>query len=57
VEFQRLAKVWPHIRPALLPYLVELANTLATISRMLDSEAAAAHEAPATSDPAYPTCE
>ena len=44
VEFQRLLKVWPHIQPALRPYLVELANTLATISMLLDT-AGAAHQA------------
>lgn len=39
VEFQRLIKVWPHIQPALRPYLVELASTLATMSMVLDSAA------------------
>lgn len=36
-EFQRLVKAWARIRPALRPHLVELANTLATISMMLDT--------------------
>jgi hypothetical protein len=35
---QRLIKVGARIRPALWPYLLELANTLATISRLLDTD-------------------
>jgi transcriptional regulator with XRE-family HTH domain len=39
VDWAHLAQVWPRIRPALRPYMVELASILATMSMVLDSAA------------------